>query len=123
MDNKITSYSLLWNLVEIDVKNHTLKDITILFLTAMNDWPTYNRTEINDFIKELKEHFGTPLTIEKIDAKKFNGENGWQLEAASSIADLIDISTKFCNESNFDKIIENILNYYTEEFKKSGFYS
>ena len=121
MENKITSYSLLWSLVEIDVKNHTLKDIATLFLTAMNDWPTYNQTEIKDFIKELKEHFGTPLTIEKLDAKKFNGKNAWQFEAGSSIADLIDISTKFFNESNFDKIIENILSYYTEEFKKVDF--
>ncbi|HEU4790558.1 MAG TPA: hypothetical protein VFS71_12795 [Flavobacterium sp.] len=124
MDNKIITYSTLWNLVEIDTKNHYLKDITTLFLSAMLDWPTYNQTNIEEFIKELKNYFGTPLTIEKIDSHKLDISTDlsvWRNEAGSSIADLIDISTKFCNQSNFDEIIENILNYYSEEFNKVDF--
>lgn len=69
MDNKIITYSTLWNLVDIDIKDHKLKDIATLFLNAMNDWPTYDQTEIQEFIKELKAYFGSPLTIEKIDKK------------------------------------------------------
>lgn len=113
MDNKITTYTTLYDLVDIDAKDHKQKDIATLFLDAMNDWPTYNQKEIADFIRELKDYFGTPLTIEKISAKKFDGQNAWQIEAGSSIADLIDISTKFCNQSDFDKIIENFLKYYS----------
>lgn len=113
MDNKITTYSALFDMVDIDTKDHKQKDIATLFLNAMNDWPTYNQKQISDFVKELKDYFGNPLTIEKISAKKFDGQNAWQIEAGSSIADLIDISTKFCNQSDFDKILENFLNYYS----------
>jgi hypothetical protein len=121
MDNKITTYSTLWNLVDIDTKDHKLKDIATLFLNAVNSWPTYNQTDIQDFIKELKAYFGFPLTIEKIDKKKFDGQNAWQVEAGSSIAELIYTSTRFCNESDFEKIIDNVLNYYNEEFNKVDF--
>ncbi len=113
MDNKINTYSTLFDLVETDAKDHKQKEIATLFLNAMNDWPTYDQKEIADFIKELKDYFGNPLTIEKISAKKFEGQNAWQIEAGSSIADLIDISTKFCNQSDFDKIVEKILNHYS----------
>lgn len=121
MDNKITTYSTLWNLVDIDTKDHKLKDIATLFLNAMNDWPTYNQTSIHEFIKELKEYFGSPMTVEKIDQRKFDVQNAWQIEAGSSIAELIDTSTKFCNQSDFDKIIDSVLNFYNEEFSKVDF--
>ena len=121
MDNKIETYDTLWSLVDIDTENHKVKEIATLFLNAMNDWPTMNQTLISDFIGELKNYFGEPLTIKKLDSNKFNGQNAWQLEAGSSIADLIDISTKFCNESKFYKIIDSILNYYNKEFNKVDF--
>ncbi len=108
-------------MVDIDTKDHKLKDIATLFLNAMNDWPTFNQKEIADFIKELKEYFGSPLTIEKIETPKFNGQNAWQIEAGSSIAELIDTSTRFCNQSDFDKIIDSFLNYYNTEFNKVDF--
>ena len=64
MDCKIITYSTLWNLVEIDTKDNKIKDIATLFLNAMNDWPTINQIKISDFIIELKDYFGSPLTIE-----------------------------------------------------------
>lgn len=121
MDNKITTYSTLWNLVDIDKKNHKLKDIATLFLNAMNDWPTYNQTDIQDFINELKAYFGTPLTIEKIDKSKFDGQNAWQVEAGSSIAELFGISMRFYNQTDFDKIIDSVLSFYNDEFNKVDF--
>ncbi|TDL99655.1 MAG: hypothetical protein C4K58_07115 [Flavobacteriaceae bacterium] len=108
-------------MVDIDKKDHQLKDIATLFLNAMNDWPTFNQTDIQDFINELKAYFGTPLTIEKIDKRKFDGQNAWQVEAGSSIAQLIDTSTRFCNQSDFDKIIDSVLNFYNEDFKVVDF--
>lgn len=124
MGNRITTYTTLSSLVDLDLKDHKLKDIAILFLNAMNDWPTFNQTEITDFTKELKEYFGTPLTIHKIDATNwdvFNELDVWRHAAGSSIADLIDISTRFCNQSDFDKIIDAFLNYYNNEFSKVDF--
>ncbi len=119
--NNIITNSTLRTLVEIDTKEHKLKEIATLFLDAMNDWPTFNQIEILDFIRELKEYFGTPLTIEKIDAKKFNGQNAWQLEAGSSIMELLDTSIRFCNQADFDKIIDSVMSYYNEEFKMVDF--
>jgi hypothetical protein len=121
MDNKIITYSTLWNLVDVDRKDHQLKDIAMLFLNAMNDWPTYNQTDITDFIRELKAYFGSPLAVEKIEAKTFNGQSAWQVEAGSSISALIEISTRLCNQSDFDKIIDSILNYYNDEFNQVDF--
>jgi hypothetical protein len=121
MQDKIETYSTLYNLVDIDKKNHKLKELAELFLNAMTDWPNYNQTEIVEFITELKDYFGTPLTIEKIANKQFNGGNAWQIESGSSISGLIDISTKFCNESNFDNIVNDIINYYEQEFSKVDF--
>lgn len=118
MNNKITTYSTLYDLVGIDTKDHKLKDIATLFLNAMNDWPTFNQKEIADFIKELKDYFGTPLTTEKISGKMFDGQNAWQIEAGSSIVDLIDTSKRFCNQSDFDKIVECFLNYYSSLTKQ-----
>src|SRR5690606_28808878 len=113
MDNKINAYLTLFSLVDTDTKDHKQKEIATLFLRAMNDWPTYNQKEIADFVKELKDYFGTPLTIEKITTKEFDEQNAWQIEAGSSIADLIDISTRFCNQSDFDKIVDSFLNHYS----------
>lgn len=121
MDNNIKSYTTLSNLVEIDDKDHKQKDIATLFLCAMNDWPTYNQTEIQDFIHELKAYFGTPLTIKKIQKIKFDGQNAWQVESGNSIAELMDISTRFCNQTDFDIIIDTALSYYEEEFRKVDF--
>ena len=121
MDDTITTYSTLWNLVDIDINAHTQKDIATLFLNAMNDWDTLNQTEIASFITELKNYFGTPLTIKKITEKKVDLQNAWKIEAGTSIANLIDISTKFCNQSEFDKIVATFLDFYNQEFKKVDF--
>ena len=121
MDNNIKTYSTLWNLVDIDNKDHKLKDIATLFLNAMYDWPTYNQIDIQDFINELKSYFGTPLTIDKINKRKFDGQNAWQLVAGSSIAELIDTSTRFCNQTDFDKIIDSVFRFYNDEFSKVDF--
>jgi hypothetical protein len=124
MDNKITTYSTLCNLVDIDQKDHKLKDIATLFINAMNDWPTYNQTDIQEFIKELKAYFGSPLTIEKIDNKKLDLKDElspWRHEAGSAIAELIDTSTKFSNQSDFDNIIDSVLSFYNDEFNKVDF--
>ena len=121
MDNTITTYSTLWNLVDIDINTHKQKDIATLFLNAMNDWDTLNQTQIVDFINELKNYFGCPLTIDNINQKQANGQNTWKIESGISISNLIEISSKFCNQSDFDKIVEAFLNLYNKEFNKVDF--
>jgi hypothetical protein len=122
MDKHIFTYSTLWNLVNLDTSgDHKQKDIAQLFLNAMLDWKRTDPTNISEFIKDLKVYFGTPLIKDKIDNKKFDGQNAWNIEAGSSISELIDLSIKFYNEADFDKIIDKILKYYEQEFGKVDF--
>lgn len=116
MKNSIEKHSELWKLVENDSTNHKLKEIAELFLEAMTDWPTYNQELISEFITEIKDFFGSPLTLKKIDSKQmdFNiEENIWRKESGSSIAEMIEFSKLYYDETDFDKIVFNILNYYS----------
>ncbi len=83
----------------------------------MNDWPTFNRTNIQSFIKELKDFFGSPLLIENIDRKKTDfksGQSVWYNEAGSSIAEMFETSKTYYDETDFDKIVDSIINYYSK---------
>lgn len=121
MDNKISTYSTLWSLVDIDEKEHILKTYATLFLDAMNDWKLTKTENIYKFIADLKEYFGNPLTQDKIVEKKFDGVNAWELEAGSSIAELISISANVEKQIDFDKIVEKFINFYNIEFNKVDF--
>ena len=107
-------YSELYNLIEKDNSNNKLKEIAELFLEAMNDWPTPNQTEIKEFIAELKEYFGSPITLEKIDEKKIEAENFWKHESGSTICEMIEYSKLYYNETDFDNIVNKIFDYYKE---------
>ncbi len=105
----------LQNAVDGDAINHTIKDLAELFINAMNDWPTFNQTKICDFVMELKDFYGNPLTLEKIDNKKLElspEHNVWRIEAGSSIAEMIEQSNLFLRENDFDKIIQQLIEYY-----------
>ncbi len=108
------TYSELYDLVESDTENSKLKEIAELFLTAMNDWPTYNLEEIDTFLLELKEYFGNPLTLDKISSKEFQNVNAWKHESGSSIAEMIEYSKLYYNETDFDVILDLILNNYKQ---------
>ena len=64
---------------DIDKADHKLKDVAQLFVNAARDWDTFNQTDISDFVKELKEYFGSPLTKEKIANKPLDisGNKVW----------------------------------------------
>lgn len=124
MESTIITYGTLWRLVELDTKVHKTKELAELFLNAMNDYPTYNQNVIAEFVVDLKNYFGSPLTVNAIDNKNQDlkkEHNVWQHVSGSSIAEMIELSTQFCNEGNFDKIVQNILTYYEEEFSKVDF--
>ncbi|NQX39956.1 hypothetical protein HQN84_13960 [Pedobacter steynii] len=121
MDQKITTYTTLWNLVEADENDHELKDMARLLLEAMSDWPRAEQNNIANFLNEFKGYFGQALTIKMIQAKKFDGHNAWQLEAGAAIQEILDIAAKHGRESDFDKIIAHILNHYNEVFRAVDF--
>lgn len=122
MDQKITTYTTLWNLVEADENEHKLKDMAVLLLEAMNDWPRAGQNNIADFLNDLKDYFGQPLTIKTIRARKFDEQNAWQLEAGAAIQELLVISDG-CYDEQTDcaKAINHILNHYNEIFRTVDF--
>ena len=62
MDREITTFKTLENIVNFDIGNHNFRELAKLFLTAMNDWPTLNQTEISEFTVELRKFIGSPIT-------------------------------------------------------------
>ncbi len=121
MDEKILTYDTLWCLVDIDETEHKIKKLASIFLEAMTDWPTTNQTKIEEYIFEFKKSFGSTISINGISKKGPVINDGWKLESGASIQELIRQSENYFNESNFDQIIDKIISYYNEEFKKVDF--
>jgi hypothetical protein len=111
MDRKTLTSSTLEDLVDLDQTDQASKHLARQLLAAMNDWPTADLT-IQEFVTVVENYFGRPLTIDRISQKRFNGQNAWQVEAGSSLAELIEMSTKLCNQSDFRTIVQDIVNYY-----------
>jgi hypothetical protein len=112
MNTKIETFSELEHLVDLDTTDHVIRDLTYMFLSAMNDWPTTNLTNIQEFVHSVENYFGSPLTIDKISKKRFNVNHAWQLEAGASLTELIETSQKFCNQADFRLIVDSIITYY-----------
>lgn len=120
MQSKIETYDTLWNLVDLDPKEHLIKDISKLFLEAMYDWPTRNPESISRFISELVSCFDEPLTYERIEAKSLHGLNGslsaWQLESTSSLIEMLKLYTKYHGPIKLDELVDKLLLHYNKEF-------
>ena len=59
------------------------------------------------------------MTKEKIKNKPL--DNTWRHEAGSSIFQIIDLSERFCNQADFDKILNDILSYYEQQMQSIDF--
>jgi len=120
MNCRIETYDTLWSLVDLDPKEHLIKDISKLFLEAMQDWPTRNPESISRFISELVNHFDEPLTCERIEAKSLYGLNGglsaWQLESTGSLIEMLKLYTKYHGPIKLDELVDKLLLYYNKEF-------
>lgn len=120
---KLTTIDQLSTLIDIDKSDYKLKEIAQLFLNAATDWPTYNQTDISEFVKEIKLYYGIPLTKDKISNKPLDTLDGnvWPHEAGSSIAEMLDLSEKFYNQADFDKTVQDILSYYEQQLQYVDF--
>lgn len=118
---RLNTISQLETLVFIDKSENKIKDIAQLFLKASTDWDTFNQTELTDFIKELIDFFGSPLAKEKIAEKQFDSRNAWRHEAGNSIIEMINLSERLCNETDFQQIAENIFAHYEKQLQNIDF--
>ncbi|MCH5690844.1 hypothetical protein LWM68_45410 [Niabella sp. W65] len=91
-----------------------------LFVGAMNDWDTEGQISIVEFIKEIKDFFGAPLTIDTINNKPID-HSAWKYEAGSSLVEMIRLSQKVDQQLDFDQIIEDIITYYQKQLEKIDF--
>ena len=55
--------------VDNDSDNSITKKAALL-ITAMSDWPTFNQTDLFDFLQEFGKDYGEGLTIEKLRTKR-----------------------------------------------------
>ncbi len=110
----VLTLEALRNAVRNDTGNHPIKKLAELLVMALNDWPR-DMLEIEDTIKEMKAYFGEPMTVERLKSKRFDYSmqfNSWRLEAGASLWQMLELSAKLENESDFDKIVVRILDYY-----------
>jgi hypothetical protein len=92
-NNEFISYSELSNAIENDNSDNKIKTRAELLLSSITDYPTFNLIEPVDFLNELKNEIGFPLTYELIDSyeKKLisdNGDSAWKKEALSSTLEM-----------------------------------
>ena len=117
MTHKINTYRSLMLLVKQDESDHPLKDIALLFVSALRDWPTDNSRDIVKCIQEFKDYFGAPMPF--VDSRSINRikvEGWWQEEAGASLRQMIDLSIKHFGAADFDAIVDRILSYYEQKF-------
>lgn len=92
-NKELISNSQLSDAIENDNSDNKIKSRAKLLLTSITDYPTFNLKEPIDFLNELKNEIGFPLTYELIDnyEKKLtfdNGDNTWKKEALSSVLEM-----------------------------------
>jgi len=106
----------LIDLVNNDPNDHPLKKMGLLFAAAMNDWPTHNQTNINEFIQELQNYFGTPITKDVIlnKATSLSNDDAWRKESASSLLELFDLAGTEYKGENLEQLIQVVIKYYEQ---------
>lgn len=115
---QISTFEELKSLVDEEENSSEIKQIASAFLAAANDWDTFNQSLVTEFIKELKDHFGTPLTISKIENKKLGRTHGsWKAEAGCSIVEMIKLGETYFKSSDFDFIFNSLMKYYSDRKK------
>ena len=92
-NNELISNPELSDAIETDTSDNKVKANAELLLNAITDYPSFNIKEPIDFLNELKNHIGSPLTFELIDnyEKKLtfnNGDDTWRKEALSSVLEM-----------------------------------
>ncbi len=94
--------------------HHSLKKMGLLFAAAMNDWPSQNQFNINDFIQELRCYFGTPITKDVIlnKATSLSLKDAWRKESASSLLELLELAETQYQDKNLEQLIEVIIKHY-----------
>lgn len=121
MHDKVETYDTLWSLVDLDPNDHLIKELSKLFLEAMQDWPTRNLQSISRFISELRNCFGESLTLELIKTKSQQDLGAWQLESTGSLIEMLELYSKQYDPIQLDELVDKLLLHYNKEFSVVDF--
>lgn len=87
--------------------------ISQLFLDAMNDWPTLNLKEPDEFIGKLKDEVGSSLTLNdlKLFSKRLNVvHDAWKIESLDSIIKIYEVvGNENSPQQELEKILDSII--------------
>lgn len=123
MDTKITTMRTLMHLVNLDNTEHPTKALALLFVSALNDWPTNEHQDIKEAITQFKDFFGHPFVLEKHNllvpkwTPQALKDSTWRLETGAALHKMIVLAQKHLNTTNFDLIVNNLLAFYEKEFR------
>jgi hypothetical protein len=99
----------LVNAVDNDTEGSRIRDAAMLLITSMNDWPTFNQTSLNEFIKEFKYNFGDNFNIDTLQQQ--TAIDNWKNESKESVVEML----KLFPTREFNDIVEIILTKYFKE--------
>src|SRR5918993_5509437 len=86
--------------VDNDPSDSRVKKAAQLLISAMNDWPTFNQTNLFEFMEEFKNEFGAKLTEKKLQGKRTT--DNWKGEAQASVIELL----QFYPDSTFTEVVD-----------------
>jgi hypothetical protein len=86
-----------------------LRQLAELLASAMYDWRTPDLESIPQFVHELSNYFGQPITKRRLKAVPFSGVNGWELECAATLDLMLTQASKLFKVSNIEDAIEKLL--------------
>jgi len=112
-NSELISNSELSDAIENDNSESRIKESAEILLTSIKDYPTFNLTEPIDFLNELKNELGSPLTYELIGnyEKKLTldiSDNAWKKEALSSLLEMF----YWDKTKTLDELIKDISTHY-----------
>lgn len=90
----MTKLQDLESLAEDSSQSFATRRIAEALAMAINDWPTYNLVSLQDYICELVDEVGCPITLASIRAKLDGyslGQDTWKAESLCALLGAWDI--------------------------------
>ncbi len=118
MPRKISTFRSLMLLVNLDESDHVLKDIALLFESALRDWPTDNSRDLVKCIQEFKDYFGDPFRFEngRIISIVHAPDWTWRGESGAALTEMVELSIQHYGTTDFDTIVDRVLSHYEQKF-------
>jgi hypothetical protein len=111
----------LYQVVEQKTSDDRSILLSELFLDAMNDWPTLNLKEPDEFIGILKNEVGPCLTLS--DFKLFSRrlhltQDAWKIESMASLFKIFDVmGNENSSQQELEKILDSIIVIDNQSFR------